>query len=183
MAKIKKFNTYKESGLKNPKKADLNKDTKISTYEYKRGKAIEDNIKNKFFNSKKKAIKESAEVSDSIKRKYNTLGDIFESKSEIKCFNEGIETTIEELKKDFPGHKDFQLNYDGSQKINEYVFFTWVDDFCVIFTESEGVEPICITTIKDSKFCLGFNNSLIMSSNKTIFCFNVVDSTFITDNY
>jgi hypothetical protein len=42
-----KNNSYKKSGLKNPKKADLNKDKKISEYEKKRGKAIEDSIAKK----------------------------------------------------------------------------------------------------------------------------------------
>ena len=42
-----KNNSYKKSGLKNPKKADLNKDKKISGYEKKRGKAIEDSIDKK----------------------------------------------------------------------------------------------------------------------------------------
>ena len=42
-----KKNSYKKSGLKNPKKADLNKDKKISGYEKKRGKAIEDSIAKK----------------------------------------------------------------------------------------------------------------------------------------
>ena len=42
-----KNNSYKKSGLKNPKKADLNKDKKISGYEKKRGKAIEDSIAKK----------------------------------------------------------------------------------------------------------------------------------------
>jgi hypothetical protein len=37
----KKLMTYAQSGLKKPKKADLNKDSKISEYEKKRGKAIE----------------------------------------------------------------------------------------------------------------------------------------------
>ena len=37
----KKFLSFKESGLKEPKKADLNKDKKISGYEKARGKAIE----------------------------------------------------------------------------------------------------------------------------------------------
>lgn len=40
----KKGTTYKKSGLKNPEKADLNKDKKISSYEKKRGKAIQDSI-------------------------------------------------------------------------------------------------------------------------------------------
>lgn len=39
-----KNTSYKKSGLKNPEKADLNKDKKISRYEKKRGKAIEDSI-------------------------------------------------------------------------------------------------------------------------------------------
>ena len=42
-----KNNSYKKSGLKNPKKADLNKDKKISGYEKKRGKAIEDSMDKK----------------------------------------------------------------------------------------------------------------------------------------
>jgi hypothetical protein len=44
----KKLMSYAQSGLKSPKKADLNKDKKISEYEKKRGKAIEKSIeKNK----------------------------------------------------------------------------------------------------------------------------------------
>lgn len=43
----KKLMTYAQSGLKKPKKADLNKDLKISEYEKKRGKAIEKSIKDK----------------------------------------------------------------------------------------------------------------------------------------
>jgi hypothetical protein len=47
---IKKFHemfeetSYDDSGLKEPEKADLNKDKKISDYEKKRGKAVEDAI-------------------------------------------------------------------------------------------------------------------------------------------
>ena len=39
--KSTKKSSYKKSGLKNPKKADLNKDGKISEYEKKRGKAVQ----------------------------------------------------------------------------------------------------------------------------------------------
>ena len=39
-----KGSSYKKSGLKNPEKADLNKDKKISPYEKKRGKAIQDSM-------------------------------------------------------------------------------------------------------------------------------------------
>ena len=42
-----KNNSYKKSGLKKPEKADLNKDKKISGYEKKRGKAIEDSVDKK----------------------------------------------------------------------------------------------------------------------------------------
>jgi hypothetical protein len=42
-----KNSSYKKSGLKKPEKADLNKDKKISGYEKKRGKAIEDSIDKK----------------------------------------------------------------------------------------------------------------------------------------
>lgn len=42
-----KNNSYKKSGLKKPEKADLNKDKKISGYEKKRGKAIEDSMDKK----------------------------------------------------------------------------------------------------------------------------------------
>jgi len=47
LGEAKKEKTYKKSGLKNPKKADLNKNKKISEYEGKRGKAIEDSIDKK----------------------------------------------------------------------------------------------------------------------------------------
>jgi hypothetical protein len=40
----KKGESYKKSGLKNPEKADLNKDKKISGYEKKRGKAVQDAV-------------------------------------------------------------------------------------------------------------------------------------------
>lgn len=39
--------SYEKSGLKNPKKADLDKNKKISEYEKSRGKAIEDSIEDK----------------------------------------------------------------------------------------------------------------------------------------
>jgi hypothetical protein len=57
---IKKFHemfedtSYDKSGLKNPKKADLNKDKKISDYEKKRGKAVEDAIEKDKDKDKKK---------------------------------------------------------------------------------------------------------------------------------
>lgn len=41
----KKKTSYEESGLEQPKKADLNKDKKISEYEKKRGSAIDKAIK------------------------------------------------------------------------------------------------------------------------------------------
>jgi hypothetical protein len=40
----KKDTTYNKSGLKNPEKADLDKDKKITSYEKKRGKAVEDSM-------------------------------------------------------------------------------------------------------------------------------------------
>lgn len=43
-AKKSKTSSYKKSGLKNPEKADLNKDKKISGYEKARGKAIQKSI-------------------------------------------------------------------------------------------------------------------------------------------
>lgn len=54
----KKSTTYKKSGLKNPKKADLNKDGKISDYESKRGKAIEKSIQKEKKDDKKEESKE-----------------------------------------------------------------------------------------------------------------------------
>lgn len=39
--KSTKKTSYKKSGLKNPKKADLDKDGKISEYEKKRGRAVQ----------------------------------------------------------------------------------------------------------------------------------------------
>jgi len=45
--KSNKGKSYKKSGLKNPEKADLDKDKKISPYEKKRGKAIQDSMKDK----------------------------------------------------------------------------------------------------------------------------------------
>ena len=42
---VKTLTEFKNHGLKNPKKADLNKDGKLSDYEEKRGAAIEKNIK------------------------------------------------------------------------------------------------------------------------------------------
>ena len=71
--------------LKNPQKADLDKDGKLSSYEKKRGKAIEDNMKakrGKFFEEKKekidlgeivgKALKDSSnkQMSDKSASKY-----------------------------------------------------------------------------------------------------------------
>ena len=71
--------------LKNPKKADLDKDGKLSSYEKKRGKAIEANMKakrGKFFEEKKekidlgeivgKALKDSSgkQMSDKSASKY-----------------------------------------------------------------------------------------------------------------
>ena len=44
MKYLKYYETYK---LENPDLADLDKDGEISEYEYKRGKAIEDSIKEK----------------------------------------------------------------------------------------------------------------------------------------
>jgi hypothetical protein len=39
-----KGSSYKKSGLKNPEKADLNKDKKISGYEKTRGKAVQNSV-------------------------------------------------------------------------------------------------------------------------------------------
>jgi len=39
-----KGTSYKKSGLKNPEKADLNKDKKISGYEKTRGKAVQNSV-------------------------------------------------------------------------------------------------------------------------------------------
>jgi len=45
---LKEAISYKKSGLKNPYKADLDKNKKISSYEKKRGAAIEKNMKTEF---------------------------------------------------------------------------------------------------------------------------------------
>ena len=45
---LKEAISYKQSGLKNPDKADLNHDKEISSYEKKRGGAIEKNLKKEF---------------------------------------------------------------------------------------------------------------------------------------
>jgi hypothetical protein len=42
-----KGESYEKSGLKHPEKADLNKDKKISSYEKKRGKAVQDSMEDK----------------------------------------------------------------------------------------------------------------------------------------
>jgi hypothetical protein len=41
---VKTLTEFKNHGLKNPKKADLNDDNKLSSYEVTRGKAIENNM-------------------------------------------------------------------------------------------------------------------------------------------
>lgn len=43
-AKKSKGVSYEKSGLKHPEKADLDKDKKISSYEKKRGKAVQDSV-------------------------------------------------------------------------------------------------------------------------------------------
>lgn len=47
MMERKKSTSYKNSGLKHPEKADLNKDKKISGYEKTRGKAIQKSMEKK----------------------------------------------------------------------------------------------------------------------------------------
>ena len=47
LSKMLNFNIGGNTMLKNPKKADLDKDGKLSSYEKKRGKAIEENMKAK----------------------------------------------------------------------------------------------------------------------------------------
>jgi hypothetical protein len=56
---LKEAISYKQSGLKNPNKADLNHDNEISSYEKKRGSAIEKSMKAEFKSQvpKKEGIK------------------------------------------------------------------------------------------------------------------------------
>lgn len=54
--------SYKESGLKNPSKADLNKDKKINSYEQKRGGAIQSSME------KKKGEKPKAQAQKSVQK-------------------------------------------------------------------------------------------------------------------
>lgn len=51
--KSTKGESYKKSGLKHPEKADLNKDHKISGYEKKRGKAVQDSMEEEEHEDKK----------------------------------------------------------------------------------------------------------------------------------
>jgi len=62
--KSTKTNTYKKSGLKNPKKADLDKDGKISSYEKKRGKAVQKSVQGE----KEEKGKESKELTAAQKK-------------------------------------------------------------------------------------------------------------------
>lgn len=52
----KKGTSYKKSGLKNPKKADLDKDKKISPYEKARGKAIQKSVQSEKEEKGKKGL-------------------------------------------------------------------------------------------------------------------------------
>lgn len=55
--KSTKKTSYKKSGLKNPKKADLDKDGKISEYEKKRGRAVQKAVQGEKEESGKKEEK------------------------------------------------------------------------------------------------------------------------------
>jgi hypothetical protein len=61
--------SYKKSGLKNPHKADLNKDKKISPYEKKRGKAIEDSIDKSGLTDKQKKLPKALQDAILAKKK------------------------------------------------------------------------------------------------------------------
>lgn len=49
--------SYEESGLKNPEKADLNDNDRISGYEQARGEAIEESMKNDISDGYKRKIR------------------------------------------------------------------------------------------------------------------------------
>jgi hypothetical protein len=58
--------TYKKSKLKRPKKADLNKDGKISSYERKRGRAIEKSMESRGLKKGRRMMDEDMDIFDSI---------------------------------------------------------------------------------------------------------------------
>lgn len=71
-AKKSKSSSYKKSGLKNPEKADLNKDKKLSGYEKTRGKAIQKSVQSekeeKSPKSKGKLTKAQEKLPEALKR-------------------------------------------------------------------------------------------------------------------
>ena len=80
--KSTKSNTYKKSGLKNPKKADLNKDGKISEYENKRGKAVQKAVQGEKEEKGKK--EESKELTAAQKKLPEGLRKAIEAKNKKK---------------------------------------------------------------------------------------------------
>ena len=72
--------SYKKSGLKNPKKADLDKDGKISGYEKKRGKAVQKAVQGE----KEEKGKESKELTAAQKKLPEGLRKAIEKKNKKK---------------------------------------------------------------------------------------------------
>jgi len=86
-ALIREMNqSYDKSGLKKPHLADLNKDKKISSYEKKRGSAIEKNVKNEshprneqwleqFYSALEAELQNKPELQDKVKNVLEIMGD------------------------------------------------------------------------------------------------------------
>lgn len=107
---VKTLEEFKNHGLKNPEKADLNKDGELSGYEKKRGKAIEDNmgenpeseeseeeamdshelnLAEELLDDLVSAVGSEEEVEAAAKEAYEDLKSAFDS-NEIEMMEEGV---------------------------------------------------------------------------------------------
>jgi hypothetical protein len=110
-----------EDALKNPKKADLNKDGKLSDYEKKRGAAIEKSIEDK-------SIKEYDSLEDEAKRYYLYLLKIGKIDKLPDNPKEAflIQMTKDQMEKDakkdrFERGLDETLNPEVSKKVDQFI--------------------------------------------------------------
>ena len=105
---VKTLEEFKNSGLKNPEEADLNKDGELSSYETNRGKAIEDNmgedpdskennemdthelnLAEELLDDLVEAVGSEEEVEAAAKEAYEDLKNAYDS-NEIEMMEEGV---------------------------------------------------------------------------------------------
>lgn len=126
MKKIKGFLSYKKSGLKNPDKADLNKDKKITGYEKARGKAVQGAVKEAYAGAETELNKSLEYAKFYLEKSVETIDEL--DAIELENIKSRLEVIVDNFNSVYDDYFDLQENVFSLEDDLEEVTEKWKGD-------------------------------------------------------